>query len=86
MTIDEFLQNDKFLHFIAGGAVAGMMFGATYDLGWSLLGTVVAGVGKEVYDHYHPESHQVDVWDALATFAGWLPLAAANIGRHWVIE
>jgi hypothetical protein len=85
MTFDKLLQSDKFLHFIAGGAVAGVVFGATDDLGWSLLGTVLAGVGKEVYDHYHPESQKADVWDALATFAGWLPLAGASVGRHWMI-
>ena len=33
------------------------------------------GAGREVYDAYHPDTNTVDIWDIVATCAGWIPVA-----------
>ena len=66
---------DKVLHFAAGLLISffcGIILYPIYGLGLACA----AGVGKEVYDwvsvKYLNKSHSVDVFDALATFAGGL--------------
>ena len=61
---------DKWLHFIAGYSIY-----LTFSVGignYALIPVVVAGVGKEIYDAWHPENHTAEVADAVATFAGGL--------------
>lgn len=36
----------------------------------AMIAATVAGIGKEIYDSFYPESHTVDINDALATMAG----------------
>jgi len=69
------IPHDKALHAIVGGAI----FSAAYVL-FTLAGlpalhiaagaVVVAGVGKEVYDHLNRDKHTPDLMDAVATVAG----------------
>lgn len=61
---------DKLVHFLVGFSVSAILGMA----GWPLLGlcaATVAGVGKEVWDHFNPP-HTPDVLDALATIVGGL--------------
>ena len=64
------MEMDKLLHFIAGYSIY-----LTFSFGignYALIPVVVAGVGKEIYDAWHPESHTTEVADAVATVAGGL--------------
>jgi len=61
---------DKWLHFIAGYSIY-----LTFSVGignYALIPVVAAGVGKEIYDALHPESHRAEVADVVATVAGGL--------------
>ena len=79
------IPHDKLLHAAAGNIAAGaacvaqaVAFGA--PTWWAALGAAAAaGVTKELWDSAHP-GHAVDPWDAVATIAGALPLAAATLG------
>ena len=70
---------DKQLHLLVGCTVAGAMH--PFGLLAAVLALLIVGVGKEVYDHFG--NGTVDVYDAIATFAGgaamlgWLELAGA---------
>jgi len=60
----------------------------------SLLGTVLLpfvtfgfawGIGKEVYDRYHPDKHTADIFDAIAAWTGaTLALIIVILVRHYV--
>lgn len=64
------MELDKWLHFIAGyGIYLTFSFGIGH---YALIPVVAAGVGKELYDAWHPEQHSVEVADAIATVAGGL--------------
>lgn len=72
------LPLDKCLHLIGGIII--------YDVGHPFLGdwyamvpVIVAAVGKEVYDKFHPANHTADVYDALATIGGGLLGFSATI-------
>jgi len=59
---------DKRLHIIVGCAI--FLFASTvFPVDISIGSVIVAGIGKEIYDYFHP-NHTCDFWDALATFAG----------------
>ena len=67
---------DKWLHFIAGCSIY-----LTFSVGignYALIPVVAAGVGKEIYDAWHPESHTAEVTDVVATVAGGL----TGMGLH----
>ena len=71
---------DKLGHFIAGVNIAAtvdilMMFtGLDFDMHLyvSVLAAITVGIGKEIYDYLHPETHCVEALDAIATIAGGL--------------
>lgn len=44
------------------------LLSAVFGLG----GSIVAGIGKEIYDKQHPEAHTADIFDLLATSIGGL--------------
>ncbi len=75
---------DKVGHFQAGAltccfsAVVGVAIGysLTHALIAGALMSLIAGLAKEVYDWFHPKTHTVDRWDALATFAGGVSVTA----------
>lgn len=75
------LQHDKALHFSTGGVVSVLphlitpWWGGPIPWWWPVAAAAVAGLGKELYDHLHPETHTVDPFDFLATAAGALPVA-----------
>lgn len=59
---------DKQVHFLGGYAI-----GITFGLVVPVLGLMLAfavGLGKEVYDKYHPDNHSADKYDFLATLLG----------------
>ena len=68
------LAQDKRDHIVIGMAV----YGTTRALGGTpaqaLAAAAIVGVGKEVYDHYHPANHSAEIWDAVATIGGGVTL------------
>jgi uncharacterized protein involved in cysteine biosynthesis len=67
------IPRDKVYHFVAGLLIAlivGFIFGTTVGF----MAAVVAGIGKEVFDHYknkkEPGTATVDVLDAVVTILG----------------
>ena len=77
------LPLDKQAHFYSGYCLAlsaalvasnslPHLMSAVFGLG----GAVVAGIGKEVYDKQHPDSHTADIYDLIATSLGGLLGAA----------
>ena len=71
-------MNDKLKHFIAGLVITAVVTALTGSLGLAGVAVLFAAAGKEAYDAYHPDSHQADWWDIVATLAGWMPVAACN--------
>jgi hypothetical protein len=71
------IPQDKLLHFAAGALIAILVVIVTGSLVWAGAAVLLAGVGREVYDAYHPDTNTADIWDIVATCAGWLPVALA---------
>lgn len=69
---------DKCLHFIGGTilAVSVIWLGMVV----SVLLVALMAAGKEVWDHNNPP-HRADVWDAIATVFGALPIWAV-----WILK
>jgi len=61
------LPLDKQLHIYSGGMLAGMLMPFGFE--WALLGVVVAGVGKELYDLLSKRGTP-EIMDAVATILG----------------
>ncbi|MBM7556472.1 hypothetical protein [Halanaerobacter jeridensis] len=61
---------DKVKHFLAGVLIFTFCFILGSNHWFSMVMVIIAGVGKEVYDYYHPQQHTVEVLDLLATIAG----------------
>ena len=62
------LTLDKCLHFIVGVLIYAVAHFVSPIIG--LMAVLAAAVGKEVYDHFHKDTHTDDIWDAAATIAG----------------
>lgn len=71
------IPNDKLLHFAAGLVIAALIVIVTGSLILAGVAVLLAGVAREVYDAFHPDTNTVDIWDVVATCAGWLPVALA---------
>lgn len=70
------MTHDKLIHAAAGALVSAGAFGLTHSPVLAFLAGLVAGLAKEVYDHYF--GGDVDEWDVVATAApGALILAAS---------
>lgn len=69
------IHQDKLLHFAAGVVIAALVVAVTGSLVWAGAAVLLAGVGRELYDAAHPETNTADLWDVVATCAGWLPVA-----------
>lgn len=62
------IQNfDKAEHFILGALVALCPI-------YPLIAVIIVAVGKEIYDHFHPDVHTCDAMDAIATIVGGLTM------------
>lgn len=60
---------DKLEHFGVGAAIA--IVGTLVSSPWyALAAVVVAAIGKETYDYFHPDTHDCDIWDAISTTVG----------------
>ena len=66
---------DKLLHFAAGALIATLVVIVTGSLALAGAAVLLAGAGREVYDACHPDTNTADIWDVLATCAGWIPVA-----------
>ena len=60
--------NDKAYHFIAGLIVCILVSLIFKNPMYGLIASVIAGIGKEIYDYY--DYGKFDFADALATFVG----------------
>ena len=69
------LPYDKLQHFAAGAAIATLVVIVTGSLALAGLAVLLVGAGREVYDAYHPDTNTADIWDVVATCAGWIPVA-----------
>jgi hypothetical protein len=68
---------DKLQHFGAGLVIAALVVIVTGSLILAGVVVLLAGVAREVYDAFHPVTNTVDIWDVVATCAGWFPVALA---------
>lgn len=69
------IPNDKLKHFAAGAAISALVVILTGSLALAGAAVLLAGAGREVYDAYHPDTNTADIWDVVATCAGWIPVA-----------
>jgi len=70
---------DKLQHFAAGLVIAALVVTVTGSLMLGGAAVVLAGVGRELYDACHPDTNTADIWDVVATCAGWTPVALVSI-------
>ncbi|WP_157979432.1 hypothetical protein [Rhodoferax ferrireducens] len=68
---------DKLLHLTVGMVIAALVVILTGSLVLAGAAVLLAGAGRELYDAYHPDTNTVDIWDVVATCAGWIPVALA---------
>lgn len=74
---------DKLLHFAAGAAITGLVVIVTGSLALAGAAVLAAGAGREIYDACHPDTNTADIWDVVATCAGWIPVAlAVQLGQR----
>lgn len=66
------IPRDKQIHAAAGFAIA--LLTAWMGRWLSVALVLVAAVGKEAYDYLHPDKHTCDIWDAVATVTGAVPV------------
>lgn len=66
---------DKLLHFAAGALITTLVVVVTGSLALAGAAALLAGAGRELYDAYHPGTNTADIWDVVATCAGWIPVA-----------
>lgn len=76
----QLLKRDKWLHIAAGFVAALAVLLLTGSPAFGALAALAVGVGKEAADSADPGRHTVDGWDALATVAPGVLLAAAVEG------
>lgn len=74
---------DKILHFAAGAAIAALVVIVADSLPLAGAAVLLAGIGREAYDAYHPATNTVDIWDVVATCAGWIPVAVVMQIIRW---
>lgn len=82
---------DKRAHFKAGAviccfsAVMCVTFGENLQTALIVgsASALIAGIVKEVWDHFHPKTNTVETWDALATFGGGLTVSVVVTVMRW---
>ena len=62
------IADDKKLHFLAGVIICVLVALIFKSPMYGLIASVIAGIGKEIYDYY--DYGKFDFADALATFVG----------------
>lgn len=72
-----FLKADKLLHCFVAALIVAIVY--ILSLAWGSPGTgfwmgnllaLIALIGKEVYDYYHPDTHVAELYDILAGLIG----------------
>ena len=66
---------DKLQHFAVGALIASLVVIITGSLALAGAAVLLAGAGRELYDACHPDTNMADIWDVVATCAGWIPVA-----------
>ena len=69
---------DKYQHAAVGAVVAATGKALGMSNRQACGASIIAGVAKEAYDSRHPDTHSVDILDAVATAAVCLPLLIAD--------
>lgn len=79
-------QSLKFLNSIPADKVAhayiGMLLFTAFSMIYFYIGLIVlviVALGKEIYDYYNQDKHTCDLYDALATILGALPVVILEI-------
>ena len=67
-----FKQKDKQKHIFGSALLVVLLYFVLKSLFLAGVGALVVGVGKEVYDHFHPKKHTADIKDILADIVGIL--------------
>ena len=65
-----FKKKDKQLHILGSATLTVTIYLATKSLVYATVGTLLVGIGKEVYDYYHPKKHTADIKDVVADVIG----------------
>lgn len=68
---------DKIAHAYIGMLLFTALSMINFYIGLIVL--VIVAVGKEVYDYYYQDKHTCDVYDAIATILGALPIIVIEI-------
>lgn len=90
---DAWFGDDKLLHFIASAAVQGAAYSvfhrnAHYSVAAqrASIVTLSVGIGKEVYDALHPDTHDASLrdlaWDGLGGAAATIAIKQSLDSRH----
>jgi hypothetical protein len=64
-----FTQRDKQLHILTN-IFGVIMWQFVMPLSCAIQLQILIGIGKEIYDYYHPLTHTCDVWDIVADVIG----------------
>jgi hypothetical protein len=89
MSVWNKIPEDKQAHVIAGFKIS--LFSGLVLLCWGMpmwwhcVVTACVAVGKEVFDHFHPEKHTCDPKDAVATMLGCIPAHVVLCVVRWLI-
>lgn len=79
------IAEDKLQHMVGGAIIAAIVLGVGYynhvDFTmYAIIASLAVGLAKEyIYDAAHPATHTVDIYDAVATFAGGLIAVAVYV-------
>lgn len=88
LSLNAGVAGDKFMHAGAGFVIyvgclvaTDVLHRSKENVWMCLIPVAVAGVGKEVYDHNHPDNHTAEWQDAAATML--IPLAFTVTLYKW---
>lgn len=81
LPVNSLVPQDKEAHFVSGFILFFLLLLCQMPPEYAVITVSLAGVAKEVYDHYHPLEHTADVYDWLATALG----GVAGFGLWWLV-
>jgi hypothetical protein len=64
------IKRDKILHLSAGLAISFIVTISTGSTDYGNSSALIAGIGKEIYDYFHPEKHTAEGLDIAFTALG----------------
>ncbi len=75
---------DKIKHFVVGLVISAITVILGYGLLYAFLATLIAGVGKEIFDwlytkYYKPKVFHFELMDIVATLLGFIPVLLIHL-------